>query len=410
MLRKILLSFLLVITGLNAQSALFLLIPPIPSFNGMGEIGVGLPSEDIGATYYNPANGFINNSGLSLSGFTMKSEWLPGLVHDMYLQHKQYGLSYYLPHTPFQFHLHQHETFLDAGKQQYTDANGMSLGTFKTWFRARSMTFGARYIGKIWEIPAKISYGLSRKYITQHLTDEIQNGEIVGSADDVVYDRGLLVAIPFENAWANLLHFNVIPSFGCSRMNIGNSVVFNDPAQADPMPTVARVGIGIIVRVSLKDKLNLFKYSGSRAAMDPLHVPRTSHEQPIEYQWGFGDIELIKHLLKSESSGQVDVSRGYELNFLDCYSIRAGRRIDLDGRIDLYESGYGYNSKGVLDIVYFLTGVQLVQGLNHHIQFSYDYAEWTTHSNHHPLEETEFENWRITVSDILSIPKTLFGE
>jgi|GEM_PF-3056707 hypothetical protein len=45
----------------QSGGAIFLLIPPSPTMNGLGGIGVCLPSDDPYAGYFNPANGNGNN-------------------------------------------------------------------------------------------------------------------------------------------------------------------------------------------------------------------------------------------------------------------------------------------------------------------------------------------------------------
>ncbi|NQV42090.1 MAG: outer membrane beta-barrel protein [Candidatus Marinimicrobia bacterium] len=396
---------LFIAVELQSQSALFLLISPVTSLNGMGEIGVGLPYEDHGSVYYNPANGFINSSSLSGSESSMRTKWLPGLVDDMVLEHDHFRVSYALSQYPLRFNLHQYETYLDAGLQQYTDANGLSLGTFQTWFKANALVLAAQYTGTVQKIPLDISLGIASKQIKQHLTDE-------DHANNVVFDRGFLIGVPLKLKLKNDLMLNLEPSVGMSTVNIGSSVVFNKGEQEDPLPTAARAGVGITASVPLSEKWNLFQYRAGNAAMDILEEPRTSGDQPIEYQKGLGDIKFYKHVIMSdpdedpERGHDVVITRGHELSFLDVFSIRFGDHVDIAGKVVTPQSGISYNSQGLLSLAYYMTNIHLIDVINRHVEISYSYAEWTA-GDTHPLSGTNFESWNVTVKDIFGINNSL---
>lgn len=67
LLRKIILIFNINLCLLSGQEigAEWLLTPTSPTFRGMGEIGVCLPSEDNSSRYFNPANGLYGDHGIS---------------------------------------------------------------------------------------------------------------------------------------------------------------------------------------------------------------------------------------------------------------------------------------------------------------------------------------------------------
>ena len=393
---------------LQSQSALFLLISPITSLNGMGELGVGLPYEDHGAVYYNPANGFLDSPSLSASESSLRMKWLPGLVDDMFLEHAHFRVSYKMSQSPLQFNLHQYETYLDAGVQQYTDANGTSMGIFRTWFKTNALVLAAKYSDTTRGVPLEVSYGVASKQVRQHLTDD-------ALAENMVFDHGLLVSLPLDLKLRNDLTLSLKPSLGVSTVNIGTTVSFKGGEQEDPLPTAARAGIGMSASVPLGDDWNLFQYRAGNAAMDVLDVPRTSGEQKIEYQKGLGDINFIKHVIMSdpdedpERGHDVEITRGHELSFLDFYSIRFGQHIDIAGKIITPQSGISYHSRGLLNLAYLITDIHLIHVINQHVELSYSYAEWTA-SAYHPLAGTEFDSWNITIKNVFGINKSFTAE
>ncbi len=235
MLRRLLLIIVLLsISELSAQSALFLLIRPVTSLNGMGGVGVGLSYDDIGATYFTPANGFSNDDGFSISGSRMEVQWLPGLVQDMLLSNNQIGLSYRFPKHPFQLNVQKYKTFLDAGVQQYTGEIGNILGTFNTFFQADASVFSIKYFGSLWKLPYTISYGIVSKHVIQTLSDRVLLNGMNEQSEGDVFDRGLLLDFPFVETLGDGVQVKINPSFGISTVNIGDLVVFNDQDYADP--------------------------------------------------------------------------------------------------------------------------------------------------------------------------------
>jgi len=95
-------------------AATWLLIPVSPTLNSMGEIGICLPSDDIYAGYFNPANGIYGYHGLSLSYSGYKTNWLPQLF-DSKFGHSVLGLSILPKSLPFQMVFSLYQTILDLG-------------------------------------------------------------------------------------------------------------------------------------------------------------------------------------------------------------------------------------------------------------------------------------------------------
>ena len=84
--RIILLLFIGLAWGQSNAGAMFLLISPSPTINGLGGSGVSLSTMDIYSSYYNPAQPRLPN-GFSFQYSDMKTNWLPGLADDLTLEY-----------------------------------------------------------------------------------------------------------------------------------------------------------------------------------------------------------------------------------------------------------------------------------------------------------------------------------
>jgi len=386
--------------------AIWLLIPPSPASNGMGEIGVCLPDGDPVAGYFNPANGLRSYKGVSVACSNMEENWLRNLASNIELKHSYLGMNLIPAKYPFQLVINRQNTILDLGEQTYIDEYGNDVGTFTSQMNATAYSVATRYFGKLWKIPVDISVGLSRKNVIQDLIPDEYSNEGSGTSENIFYDAGVLVSIPMTLNFKDKWKFSLSPVFGYSMSNIGDSIVFIDRAMADPSPRLARTGISLSAKISLQGGWNLFEYRGGRAASDILVKPLTSHEDPIRYQSGFGDIDFIKNIILSKSDPELEISRGHEISFLDIYSYRFGRRIDLSGKIDLYEIGYGINSNGILDFLHYLTKIKLFTLLNRHINIRYDYSKWTEVYGH-TLDDTEFSSYTFSFNNVDRIVELL---
>jgi len=217
-----------------SQSALFLLIAPGARAGGMGEAQVAL-ADDSYATYWNPA-GLGFQTGYEVSG--MHVNWLPGLVDDMYYDFLAgrapvEGLGVFGGHI----------IYLNAGEQQYTDANGVSLGTFLTYFTSGAFSYATM-------ISENSSVGFNFKILYQHLTDsDVQVGteKTKGTATNFGFDVGYL----------SKGYFNGKLDIGAMIANLGPKVIFNDEEQADPMPTNLKLGFNMRVYDSKYNRLNV---------------------------------------------------------------------------------------------------------------------------------------------------------
>lgn len=382
----------------QSGGAIFLLIPPSPTMNGLGGIGVSLPSDDPYSGYFNPANGLSNFKGISSSHSKMGTPWLQSLAHDLYLEYEVWNLGLIPKHYPVKFVLSSHKTFLDLGEQNRVDEYGNIIETIHTHMKADALTLGIGYKGQINKIPFDFSFGYTRKTAIQNLG--------IGKSSDDLNDYGLLLSLPFSIKHTTIrklkptddtFDFYIKPSFGYSVSNIGKDIAFS--YSSDPTPKYLRIGVSTTTVLSYKSKWNLLEWKGGRSASDELIEPRYNSDDPIKYQSGLGDVDFFKNVLKSETDSLLTIHRGAEWTILDICTFRKGRKIDITGRIDLQTSGYGYRLAGVFKILHFLLDDPIFETIPEFIDVQYNYSKWEQYPGH-PLHDTEFESWSITFNNI----------
>jgi len=400
-------SIILISVFCKAQSdagATWLLISPSATMNGMGEIGVCLPDIDPISAYYNPANGVQSYKSISSVYSDIKFDWLKNISSNIDLKYSYAGINLIPMKYPFQIVINKQIFLLDLGEYRFVEEYGTLVKTQYSQMKAAGYSIATRYSGKLWKIPLDISTGLSRKNVKQDLTNYSNNRQSSGSSENIFYDTGVLMSIPLKLNVKNRWNFSLSPAFGYSISNIGDSIVFIDHTKADPSPRLARTGISLSAKMVLPDGWNLFEYRIGKAASDLLVVSRDSDEEPIRYQSGFGDIDFIKHIIQSKSDPDLEISRGYELTFLDLYSYRFGRRINVSGECDLFETGYRINSTGLLKLFDFLTDTKQFSELSQYLSIQYNYAKWSEEFGH-PLDNTEFSAYNFSLHNIDGIVK-----
>ena len=391
---------LFLIVNLFAQSgagAMFLLISPSPTFNGMGEIGVCLPSDDPMASYYNPANGMEGFRGISLQGSYYEVPWLPNLVDDMSHSYAYLGMGITPASSKYKLVLSYSNNYLNLGEQLMTDEIGNELSSFHSYMSSDMMTLA---VSTDWNV-LKIASGISIKHAFQYLSPLI--GNFNGSAGIILFDAGILVSTKIKANLFNDLKLIVSPAIGYSMLNIGGPISFSDITQADPSPRTARAGISITSGVYDNKGHVLIELKGGLSASDLLVNSRISSDDPISYQRGLGDIDIFKHILQSkDDESPVQVERGYELTLVDILSFRTGVRIDNQGRINLDESGWGIDFTKLLQLVSLAYSYPQMEKFSRHFSLRYDISYWTDYPGH-PLNNTNYSSLVFGLNNISTL-------
>lgn len=215
------------LTGtLLAQSeagAIWLLINPGARADGMGESGVAI-CDDAYASYWNPAGlGFLRGREIAL----MHTNWLPNLASDIY-----YDFIGYRQFVPNFGTFGGNVVLMNLGEQIAMDERANYLGTFASYMMAITVSYGT-------ELSQTASIGVNAKMIHQHLTDILAGREKgKGYSTNFGFDFGYLKK--------DFLLKNL--AFGATISNVGPKIAFIDVAQADPMPTNLKIGLGYTIQ------------------------------------------------------------------------------------------------------------------------------------------------------------------
>ena len=405
------LSLKVTLFAVSEAGAVFLLISPSPTMNGLGGDGVGLPSGDTFGAYYNPANGISSFEGISLSHSEMETGWLRNLVPDMVFSYKVTNLSLVPEKKPYQMVLSYHRTFLDLGEQQKTGEHGEVLGTFESYMKADALTLGLRAKIMIYRIPLIFSVGGTRKQALQNLGLTYSSPNRYTKSRNTFYDFGFLITMPltFRNISPldNVFSLTFSPSLGYSMSNIGGEVTFLDASQADPSPRFARFGISMISSISYRNRWPLVEWKHSRSASDILIDTEVTRNKHIAYQSGIGDINFIENVWKNEPDSLLTVHKGSEWTFLGVYSIRFGKMVDVSDRINLSTTGRGFRLKGILIALSYFLQEPAFRKLSNYFDVQYNVATYDESASH-PLDDTRFESVTLFIKNIDQIIRNLY--
>jgi len=405
----LLLYLVLTSVGTAQAGAIFLLISPSPTMNGIGEIGVCLPSDDIYAGYYNPANGIAAYSGRGFALSAMRTDWLEQLASDLTFEYSLAGVSILPAASPLQIVISHHKTYLDLGYLTRTGELGEYLGESHVFMKANSYLLTLGYTGRLGQIPIDLAMGIARKTATQHL-GLIWTGTDQATSTDKMYDYGLLISAPFQVKGIpdkfDQYSIAIKPALGYSVSNIGGYISFIDAAPADPTPRYLRLGFSISAAVTMESGWNMITWKGGRAAGDMLIDTSDPDATPYPYQSGLGDIDIGKHIINSTPEAGIEIYRGSEITYFDLITIRTGRKIDLAGKLKPKEQGYGLHLKGILYFLDYLTGSTNHQEIAYYLDINYNYAVWNE-SDYGAVDGTTFEAYTLTINHIDQLLATI---
>jgi opacity protein-like surface antigen len=219
----------------------FLLIAPTSRASGMGELGTAV-ADDASAIFWNPAGlGFQKGSEASIT----HANWLPQFhLSDLFYDYANFKTD--IPEWGGT--VAASITYLNLGEFTRTLESGPeAVGTFNAFDYAVTAGYGTK-------VTDDLALGMNLRFINSRLSDfGTGNEKGSGVAYDVSFDLGVLyrpkhLTLPLVDE-----DLGEVLSLGMSLSNIGPKVTYIDQAQADPLPTQLRLGIGI---VPFKDNYN----------------------------------------------------------------------------------------------------------------------------------------------------------
>jgi hypothetical protein len=205
----------------------FLLIGPNSRNAGMGETGAGLVN-DASAMFWNPA-GLAFQKGIEVS--LTHSPWLPGLgLGDLFYDYL--SGKYYL--KKFKGTLGVSITYLNIGTIIRTDEFGNEIGEYKAFDGALAVGYGTK-------VTKDLGIGIVTRFIYSKLaTGTVGNEQGSGIAYDLSFDLSAL----WRPTKTKLKFIDNRLGIGLNFSNLGPKVTYVDAAQADPLPSNLRFGIG----------------------------------------------------------------------------------------------------------------------------------------------------------------------
>lgn len=363
----------------------FLLLQPSPSLAAMGQTGTALPTEDPFGFLWNPAQlGYTSqNNNLSFIFYPSKFEWLPNTNLDLEVKSLAFNVGYNFKDIidfPLSVGFGYSNFEINFGEFIRYDENGNPIGTFhsKDYYHAYSLGFGIDYY-------VQLNAGITYKSITSILAGAgnigVEPGVGDGKAEPNVVDFGLLINVPvlklidenlkveLENDMLLKPDFNF--SIGYSKSNIGDEVYYIDPAQADPLPRVDRLGYGISTG---------FDLLGDNFQMEVLNFSLTVEAEDIlidrdstgwDYQSTLSDLQFVKNLINVEGTEEIVSHIGLKIDLFETVSFSTGH-FSGRGFMDVAETGgYELRAKGLFKLWALWAKEPFTDFLRDHIDIRY---------------------------------------
>ena len=344
---------------------LFTTVQQSPMLLGAGQIGVSIPNDDAIGFYYNPAILGYSSRHNHASIYTMpsKTDWF--FSSEYKFNNYGFSLGYNLKSSkldlPISVGLGYIYNKFDYGEKSVTPgSSSMWLGKYDSYdlFNCFSLGFGIDYY-------IKLNLGLSIKAFESKIGASVSNGNIIDyKAEGKMLDYGVLLIFPISDLLLsdvkieidNSSKINPITNFsiGYSLANVGDEIFYLDEFQTDPLSRTARFGytfeIGFDIKLN-ETNLNLINYSFTAEANDMLIKTRTEFNYDINYQSGFGDIDISENLFSLKSNDKVIVHRGHIFRFFDTLILTSGRFIGRGYLEPRQTNGIGFSSKGLFTLL-----------------------------------------------------------
>ena len=354
----------------------YLLIPPSPQGDGMGGIIGSTISDDPLATLANPGQlGLASlDHYVSVSYFPSATSWLPAfqmaeLTYRSSALNAGFKLNRFFS-LPFEMSagIGYSNVTLNLGTFVSSGANPADLNYFSAEEHSNNLSLG---IGIDYYL--RLGLGYTLKMAESNLAPfDVQRQGRQGVADATTYDIGLIAQLPAIRVFDQITGGSItIPglgepmldiSFGYARSNLGdNFVTYIDPAEADPLPRNAMLGLSYKAGLTHRGRAanwEVFSFTFAREAEDLLvrrfPAPTDSlgntigSPPPPQYADGSGAVQFVKNVVLGEGNGRATLRKGWQLNLGELIFVRGG---SVTGRgVEYATSGFGVHLGGVLKL------------------------------------------------------------
>lgn len=339
----------------------FLLINPSTEANGMGGTMMSSSPTSPSSMMFNPAQlGMMSRTHSFGSEFyTNPVSWLPTFsLSDLWLN--TYSMMYGMqlgdayPNN-ISIGIGYSRMFLNLGEFIITSERGPNpIIQFTGAEEVDNYSLGfSMDVGPI------IGFGTTVKRIQSHLLPFGTSGTLLtGSADVTAVDLGIITRFPLITLLVP--HHQSIPrgvmptvdvTLSYAMNNLGGTVDYGDPNQADPLPRTARIGWSFETGIAIATAssfMNFVQLTITREAADIL-ATRTSDGAIGSYQGPLGDIDVYKGLILGRQHSYVDIRRGFSVNMLETITYRQGS-FDGDGNLVYKTNGVSYSTRGLFTL------------------------------------------------------------
>ena len=367
----------------------FLLLNPSPSLSAMGQTGTALPTDDPFGFLWNPAQlGYTSQTNnLSFIFYPSKIDWLG--FDQLEIKSISLNAGYNFKELigfPLSFGFGYSNTKLNFGEFIRTGEGGPEpIGIFepKDYYNAYSFGLGVDYF-------VQLNIGYTIKDVTSELF--VVNEEDIGTVKTTVNDFGILLNVPVVKLIDDKLQAQLdenlfaAPSFnfslGYSKSNIGDEIYYIDPAQADPLPRMDRLGYGINTGFDLVTddfRINAFNLSFTVEADDIL-IKRDSTGS--EYQSTLSNLNFWKNIVLIEGDDKIVSHAGTRLDFVETVSVYFGH-FSGRGFDQRKTNGYEFRAKGLLRILALWAKDPVTDFIRDHFDIRYYNTDFFAD---HPLE------------------------
>ncbi len=357
----------------------FLIFPVSPATTGMGVTGASLPNDDPFGFLLNPAQlGHISQTtNLSFSFYPGSSE-LWGF--DAYTFNScALNLSY---------------NFKDDLNFPLSIGLGYSRSSFSFGdFWNQDDIYSTLSFGVGIDYYIQFNAGISLKHISSIFNFPPSSQELMDAkASRNAFDFGFLLNVPVLKLIEDDLQFDIIKnnplypffnfSTGYSQLNNGDEIYYIDPAQADPLPRLSKLGYGLSMGLNVPLEKNTLKVLGFDFTVDAedILVDRYfdfSADTFVvnDYQSFLGDINIGKNILGIKGDDKVLSKVGFEIELSEIFSYRHGH---LSGRgfNNVKTNGFEIKTDGFLKLIAQPQEESVINYLSNHFAFRFSYSNY----------------------------------